>query len=96
MILRCLRAKNVHRKRVDSLRIPGYQGIADIHPNADFPYKAGKNKPLDHEEKEYNTALSRLRVKVDHIINEQSVPAEYETTYAAGLILLQHTYDCDM
>ena len=45
----------------------GYQGIADIHPNADFPYKASKNKPLDREEKAYNTALSRVRVKVEHV-----------------------------
>jgi DDE superfamily endonuclease/Helix-turn-helix of DDE superfamily endonuclease len=45
----------------------GYQGIADIHPNADFPYKSGKNKPLDHEEKAYNTVLSQIRVKVEHV-----------------------------
>lgn len=45
----------------------GYQGIADSHPNADFPYKSSKNKPLDHEEKAYNTALSRIRVKVEHV-----------------------------
>ena len=48
----------------------GYQGIADIHPHADFPYKASKNTPLDAEEKAYNTALSRLRVKVEHIIGD--------------------------
>jgi hypothetical protein len=46
----------------------GYQGIADIHPHADFPYKASKNTPLDAEEKAYNTALARLRIKVEHII----------------------------
>lgn len=45
----------------------GYQGIADIHPNADFPYKSSKNKPLDTEEKAYNRALSRVRVKVEHV-----------------------------
>jgi len=45
----------------------GYQGIHKVHQNADFPYKSTKNKPLDHEEKAYNTALSRLRVKVEHI-----------------------------
>ena len=48
----------------------GYQGIQDIHPNADFPYKTSKNKPLDAEEKEYNTALSRVRVVVEHIIGD--------------------------
>lgn len=45
----------------------GYQGIADIHHNADFPYKSRKNNPLDAEEKDYNTALSRFRVVVEHI-----------------------------
>ena len=45
----------------------GYQGINKVHQNAEFPYKSSKNKPLDHEEKAYNTALSRLRVKVEHV-----------------------------
>jgi hypothetical protein len=48
----------------------GYQGIADMHQNADFPYKASKNKPLDAEEKEYNTGLSRVRVVVEHIFGD--------------------------
>jgi hypothetical protein len=48
----------------------GYQGIADMHQNADFPYKASKNKPLDAEEKEYNTVLSRVRVVVEHIFGD--------------------------
>ena len=48
----------------------GYQGIADIHQNADFPYQSSKNKPLAAEEKEYNTALSRFRVIVGHIFGD--------------------------
>lgn len=48
----------------------GYQGIADIHANAEFPYKASKNKPLDAEEKEYNSALSQFRVVVEHIFGD--------------------------
>jgi transposase len=51
----------------------GYQGIADIHQNADFPYKSSKNKPLDAEEKAYNSALSRLRVKVEHIFAQLKI-----------------------
>ena len=35
----------------------GCQGIDIIHQNADFPYKASKNKPLEAEEKDYNTAF---------------------------------------
>lgn len=48
----------------------GYQGIADLHPHADFPYKASKTKPLDEEEKAYNQTLSRLRIKVEHIFGD--------------------------
>ena len=48
----------------------GYQGIAEIHKNADFPYKSSKNNPLDEEKKEYNTALSRVRVVVEHIFGD--------------------------
>jgi len=36
----------------------------------EWPYKATKTKPLDAEEKEYNRALSRIRVKVENIIGD--------------------------
>ena len=42
----------------------GFKGIDKVHSAAEFPYKATKNKPLNKEEKEYNRALSRIRVKV--------------------------------
>lgn len=48
----------------------GYQGIDTYHKAAEFPYKSSKNKPLDAEEKTYNQALSRIRVKVEHIIGD--------------------------
>ena len=48
----------------------GYQGFHHEHPDVDFPYKATKKKPLDREEKEYNTGLSRLRTKVEHILGD--------------------------
>ena len=66
MILPWLKAKNVRQKKVDSLLMRA-QGVADMHQNADFPYKSREKKPLDDEEKAYNTALSRLRVKVEHV-----------------------------
>jgi len=44
----------------------GYQGIADSHSNADLPYKKSKNNTIDAEDKAYNTALSRLRIRVEH------------------------------
>ena len=48
----------------------GYQGIQELHPNAEIPYKKSKNKPLTEEEKEYNTALARIRVPVEHAIGK--------------------------
>lgn len=46
----------------------GYQGIHEIHSDSEFPYKNQKNKSLDKEEKEYNAALSRIRVKVENVL----------------------------
>lgn len=48
----------------------GYQGLDKVHRDVELPYKATKNKPLDKEEKEYNRALSRIRVKVENILGD--------------------------
>ena len=46
----------------------GYQGYQEDHPDIEIPYKKPKKGKLDKEEKEYNTALSRFRVRVEHAI----------------------------
>ena len=46
----------------------GYQGYQDDHPSLDMPYKKPKKGKLTKEEKEYNHALSRFRVRVEHVI----------------------------
>ena len=46
----------------------GYQGYQDDHPDFDMPYKKPKKGKLTKEEKEYNHALSRFRVRVEHAI----------------------------
>jgi hypothetical protein len=46
----------------------GYQGLDKLHQETEIPYKATKKKPLDREEKEYNRALSRIRVKVENVL----------------------------
>ena len=48
----------------------GYQGMDKLHGQVEFPYKTGKDKPLDKEEKEYNRALSRIRIKIENIIGD--------------------------
>src|SRR5208283_3885072 len=45
----------------------GYQGLQDEHPDVEIPYKKSKHHPLTRDEKVYNHALSRFRVRVEHI-----------------------------
>jgi len=46
----------------------GYQGYQDDHPALEIPYKKSKKKPLARDERQYNHALSRFRVRVEHSI----------------------------
>ena len=46
----------------------GYQGLRDDHSGIDIPYKKTKTKPLTKDERTYNHALSRFRVRVEHSI----------------------------
>jgi hypothetical protein len=48
----------------------GYQGLDKLHAQTELPYKKTKTTELDAEEKEYNRALSRYRVVVEHIIGD--------------------------
>ena len=48
----------------------GYQGLDKIHARTEIPFKASKKNPLDSEDKIYNRALSRIRVKVEHVIGQ--------------------------
>ncbi len=55
--------KNAHA-HADS----GYQGYQKDHPALEIPYKKSKKKPLTKDEREYNHALSRFRVRAEHAI----------------------------
>jgi DDE superfamily endonuclease/Helix-turn-helix of DDE superfamily endonuclease len=46
----------------------GYQGLDRLHSKTELPFKASKNKPLDSEDKAYNHALSRIRIKVENVL----------------------------
>lgn len=48
----------------------GYQGIGNLRSEFEIPYKKPKKGKLDAEQKEYNTALSSFRVRVEHKIRE--------------------------
>jgi len=45
----------------------GFQGIEDLHPNSWIPKKKSKKKPLTKEQKRVNTALSRVRICIEHV-----------------------------
>lgn len=51
----------------------GYQGLQETHPHIDMPYKRSKNKDLTEEEKEYNAALARVRISVEHTFGDIKV-----------------------
>jgi len=51
----------------------GYQGLDKLHARTEIPFKATKNKPLDKEDKAYNRALSRIRVKVENVLRELKI-----------------------
>jgi hypothetical protein len=46
----------------------GYQGLQEDHAGIDIPYKKTKARPLTKDERAYNHALSRFRVRVEHSI----------------------------
>ena len=45
----------------------GYQGIANIHSNSLIPVKASKNHKLTQEEKAYNSAIGKRRIRIEHV-----------------------------
>jgi len=45
-----------------------YQGIQRDHSGIEIPYKKTKTRPLTKDERAYNHALSKFRVRVEHAI----------------------------
>lgn len=45
----------------------GYQGLQKLLSNSKIPFKRSKNTPLTPEQKAYNRALARLRIKIEHV-----------------------------
>lgn len=51
----------------------GYQGLDKLHQETELPFKKTKKKALDLEEKDYNQALSRVRVKIENVLAQIKV-----------------------
>ena len=73
----------------------GYQGLQKDHPNVELPYKRSKKRPLSSDERSYNHALSRFRVRVEHKIAQiksfRMLSDRYrypKTSYAAKFSLI--------
>lgn len=45
----------------------GYQGMDKLYENSQTPIKKTKDKPLTKADKEYNTALSKQRVRIENV-----------------------------
>lgn len=54
-------------KNMKILADSGYQGIAKYHSNSQIPIKSSKNHSLSKTEKQYNHALSKERIYVEHV-----------------------------
>jgi len=48
----------------------GYQGLDKVHKQTEVPYKKPKGGELDKDEKLYNRALSRIRIKIENVLAE--------------------------
>lgn len=59
----------------------GYQGLQDSHAGVEIPYKKTKARPLTKDERAYNHALSRFRVRVEHSIARLKVFRILSDTY---------------
>lgn len=63
----------------------GYQGIRHLYKQAFMPLKQTKKYPLVQEAKDYNTLLSKTRVKIEHIFAKFKAFKMFSTTYRKSL-----------
>ena len=62
------KASGVHiHSDTESLQDSGYQGIGAYHSNSYVPIKKPKDGELTQREREYNRALSRERIGIEHV-----------------------------
>ncbi len=59
----------------------GHQGLASRHPQTCLPFKKPKGKDLSAEHKQYNHALGRFRIAVEHVIRSFMIWRILKETY---------------
>jgi IS5 family transposase len=68
--------KDAECKVADHLRLladAGYQGLAELHPNSQTPFKKSKHHPLTERQKQSNRVLARKRIVIEHIFRKLKV-----------------------
>ena len=45
----------------------GYQGIQKLHANSLIPFKKREQTPLSEIQKAFNSSISRIRVRIEHV-----------------------------
>ncbi len=60
-------------KHIRVLGDAGYQGLMDLHPNSQTPFKKTKLHPLTQEQKNSNRALSQKRILIETIIRRLKI-----------------------
>lgn len=59
----------------------GYQGLQKRRPWVCLPYKKSKYHPLTETQKQHNTALSKFRIRVEHVIRSLKIWRILKETY---------------
>jgi IS5 family transposase len=59
----------------------GYQGLQKHHPSVNLPFKKSKHHPLTEAQKQHNTALSKFRIRVEHVIRSLKIWRILKETY---------------
>jgi hypothetical protein len=54
-------------QQIEKYADSGYQGLGKLFSNSLTPFKKRKDKPLTREEKAFNRALSKLRIRIEHV-----------------------------
>ncbi|WP_159254366.1 transposase family protein, partial [Microcystis aeruginosa] len=86
-----------------SIEDSGYQGIAAYHSNSYTPKKKSKNRKLTELEKEYNKALAKERIIIEHINRKLKIfkilSCKYRNRrrrYSLRVNLLAAIYNCEL
>ena len=67
------RGKTALPDAAECLADSGYQGLADLHEKVRTPFKKPKGGELNAGQKQFNKALARERVVIEHIIRNLKI-----------------------